>query len=95
MKFLEKIEDAINAVLEKMGDHLGSFIQSLTPEFIFKFKKFLTHLPHTIKEKILHTLPIIKENILGLIHEVKKGLHYVFGKIHSFILFFDRFFACF
>ncbi len=60
VKFLIKIEDAINQLIEK---YLNILIK-LTPSFVFVFVTWLRHLPETLKNKIKSYVP--KLRLVGL-----------------------------
>lgn len=87
MKFLEKIEDAINAGLEKVGHKLFELLKAVTPEII-------PHYYHEIKKCFPSLLEIIKAlgpklKILGIkfIGYSQHYIHIIKGKAHASILY--------
>lgn len=88
MKLLEKIEDAINAGLEKLGHKLFESLKSMTPEIIphyyHEVKKFFPHL----LEKIKALGPKFKIFFIKCIGYSQHYIHVVKGKLHATILYF-------
>lgn len=87
MKFLEKIEDAINAFLEKMGSGLWHKLTALTPHFIYDFKDSMKAKVSTIKEKIKSLGPKFKIILLKILGTFQHYTHLVKGVLHGFILY--------
>lgn len=63
MKFLIKIEEAINNLLEQLLEKL----KAVTPEFVFTIISFITHLPAIIKSQIQKSTPKVRIFFLKLI----------------------------
>jgi hypothetical protein len=56
LKFLIKIEEMFDALILKFMD----IMKKAVPHFVFNFIEWLKHLPHTLKHKIAHYLPLVK-----------------------------------
>lgn len=87
MKFLEKIEDAINALLEKLGSKLLQSLKNITPEIIPHYYQEISKIIPIAKEKLKALGPKLK--ILGIktVGYCQHALHVVQGKIHGTILY--------
>ncbi|MCK6595999.1 MAG: hypothetical protein L6Q33_12435 [Bacteriovoracaceae bacterium] len=87
MKFLEKIEDAINAFLEKMGSGLWHKFSALTPQFFLDFKESAKEKLPVVKEKIKSLGPKFKIILLKILGTIQHYIHLVKGVLHGFILY--------
>lgn len=87
MKFLEKIEDAINAGLEKLGHKLFELLKAVTPEIIPHYYHELKKCFPSLLEKIKALGPKLKILGIKIIGYSQHYIHIIKGKAHASILY--------
>ena len=88
MKFLEKIEDAINQGLEKLGHKIYESLKVVTPEIIPHYYQIIKNFFPAIIEKIKALGPKLKILFIKLVGYTQHYIHIIQGKVHATILYF-------
>lgn len=84
MKFLIKIEEAINHLIERLFNK----IKGVTPDFVFACINWFTHLPSLIKRKIKEYAPKVRLFFLKFIGYSDHYFTLIRGTLISFFMYF-------